>query len=123
MNLKEKIGILKIKLQEAVKAKSEKRLWKALRRRLVPKTWKRITNELHYHSFAKENKGSVASVISHQEQSYFGVNLPLIKLDGNGAFVFPQRTTRVMIDVGTSTNWPNSIDWLNRHPENSVVIG
>lgn len=123
MNVKEKIKILKIKIGEAVKAKSEKRLWKAVRRRLVPKFWKRLTNAKHYRALAKENEADVSFVVSHQSENYFGINLPVMKIDGKGKFIFPQGTKRVMIDVGTAPNWPNSIEWLNRHPEDSVVIG
>lgn len=123
MNIKEKIDILKTKIGEIKKAKSEKRLWKAVRRRMVPKFYKRLVNAKHYSNLAKKNKADVSFVVSHNSESYFGINLPLMKVSPSGKFIFPEGTKRVMIDVGTAPNWPNSVEWLNRHPDDSVVIG
>jgi len=74
-------------------------------------------------TLARENRTEVHFVVSHKSNNYFGINLPLIKLDEKDKFILPNGTRRVMIDIGTSANWPNSIDWLNRHPDDSVIIG
>ena len=57
-----------------------------------------------------------------EDNDHFSINIPLIPMD-NGKFKFDEKIKRVMIDIGTSWNAPNSVRWLNRHPENSVVIG
>ena len=121
-----KINFLSGKFQKIKKAKSEHRLTKAIVRRLVPKTYLRLKNALYHQTLSKgaqNDRSKVCFTLQHKSYNYFGINLPLIKLDNEGKFVFPKGTKRVMIDVGTSTDWPNSTAWLNRHPNDSVVIG
>lgn len=66
---------------------------------------------------------SIHSVVSHGSSKYFAINLPVLPLNENGNIIIPEGTSRVMIDVGTSFNWPNSVGWLRRHPDDAVVMG
>ena len=63
----------------------------------------------------------MVDVISKKD-NIFSINLPIFPME-NGKFIFEKNITRVMIDIGTSWNAPNSVRWLNRHPDTSIVIG
>ena len=61
--------------------------------------------------------------IKHGEKNFFGIRLPLFEVDKNNKLILPQNTKKVMIDVGTSVDWNNSIKYLSEYPNDSAVIG
>ena len=86
------------------------------------------------HLFSKQRKGFFdlmevqgksknSFVVNIGEQSFFGIKLPLFEVDKNNKLVLPKNTTKVMIDVGTSVDWGNSIKFLDENKKNGAVIG
>tara|TARA_B100000579_G_C22838012_1_gene859884 strand:+ start:882 stop:1781 length:900 start_codon:yes stop_codon:yes gene_type:complete len=70
-----------------------------------------------------QGKSENSFKIKHGEKNFFGVKLPLFEIDENNKLVIPPNTKKIMIDVGTSVDWGNSIKYLNENPKDSIVIG
>ena len=61
--------------------------------------------------------------IKHGEKNFFGIKMPLFEVDKNNKLILPPNTKKIMIDVGTSVDWGNSIKYLSENSKDSVVIG
>jgi FkbM family methyltransferase len=61
--------------------------------------------------------------IIHEDKKFFGIKLPLFELDNNDKLILPKNTKKIMIDVGTSVNWGNSVNFINENPNTGTVIG
>ena len=61
--------------------------------------------------------------INYEDKKLFGIKLPLFELDNNDKLILPENTKKIMIDVGTSVNWGNSVNFINQNPDTGTVIG
>tara|TARA_Y100000389_G_C17388088_1_gene478255 strand:+ start:44 stop:952 length:909 start_codon:yes stop_codon:yes gene_type:complete len=113
-------------LQKIKKYYKKKILLKALKQKIkifFNMPFRKIRNHKYMEKLKSLHETESCFSVNLNRKDYLGINLPLLELDERGCIVLPHNCSRIMIDIGTSINWPNSTDWLNRHPNDSTVIG